>query len=188
MKITLYKTVPKLLENTVKKLSEDCFPMTGKSKKEIATHKDKFDPSVADYIGHILAFDNSELIGRVIILKRKVVYGRNDLILGGIGGVCARSDKRRGGIATKLLTRAMKELNKAGCDVAYLCTNVDNPGMVKLYKQAGFVVLGKPHTYLGKSGKLYEDKDGMLAPVNSQEIFDGIMSSNKTFYIGLGNW
>jgi hypothetical protein len=76
-----------------------------------------------------------------------------------------------------------------GCDIAYLCANVHNPGILTLYYgQIGFVPLGRPHTYRGKSGKRYTDQDGMIAPVTSPETFAQVIKDQPRFDIGRGNW
>ncbi len=60
--------------------------------------------------------------------------------------------------------------------------------MVRFYEKAGFVRLPRGHTYSGKSGKRYSENDGMIAPVSSIEKFQRIITSEKLFDIGRGNW
>ncbi len=80
----------------------------------------------------------------------------------------------------------MKTLMGWGCDVAYLCANIKESGA--LYSKAGFVSLNRPYTYIGQSGKLYEDINGMIAPVNSPDIFEEILRSEEKLHLGPGNW
>jgi len=80
------------------------------------------------------------------------------------------------------------ELQAVGCDLAYLCTDVTNPGLVRLYGQREFVPLSRPHTYLEKSGTLYTDTDAMIAPIRSSSVFGAVLRDNEPFAIGTGNW
>ena len=97
-----------------------------------------------------------------------------------------RIDKRRKGIATLVLKKGMKILKQEKCDIAHLCTDIIK--LKSLYSKFGFVPLGKKYTYIGKSGKKYIEKDGMIAPVNSVTKFKEILNSSEIFNIGLGNW
>jgi len=82
----------------------------------------------------------------------------------------------------------MDALRQAACDVAYLCTDIHDPGMVALYGRSGFVPLGRLHTFLGAPGKRYVDDDAMLAPVCSPEIFQALLRQVTPLDIGRGNW
>lgn len=143
---------------------------------------DKFC-SKRNEIGFVLSFDADELIGAVVILKRRL---KNQLILGGIGGVCVKPRFRRQSVATKMLKIAMINLKKEKCDLVYLCTDVRK--LKNLYAAVGFTPLNRPHTFLGKSGKRYTEHDAMIAPVNSPEKFKAVLNDNKPFDIGRGNW
>jgi ribosomal protein S18 acetylase RimI-like enzyme len=92
------------------------------------------------------------------------------------------------GVATALLKRAMEELNAQKCDVAYLCTDIHNPAMVKLYTGVGFVPLNKSYIYVGRSGKRYTETDGMIAPLQSNEKFDLILNGKEILDLDTGNW
>lgn len=188
MRVVVYKTIPQRLTDKVKHLDKICFPWIFQTQKARAEHKDKFTPSLKDQIGHVCAFENDKLICRVILYKRKIEFEGQPLILGGIGGVCTIPEKRRQGLATKLLKMAMTELKKSACDIAYLCADVSNPGMIKLYQKVGFTLLVRTHIFYGQSGKRYKDNDAMVAPVKSKAIFQEIMGSKKILNIGMGNW
>ncbi|MDZ7586210.1 MAG: GNAT family N-acetyltransferase [Patescibacteria group bacterium] len=188
MKIVVYKRISERLKKPVKQFDRDCFPWIYETKKRISEHQDKFSPSVKDQFSHFCALENNNLIGRVIVMKRKIKFANRPVILGGIAGVCVCPEKRKKGLATKLLKRAMAELKKTGCDIAYLCTDAGNQGFLKLYGQVGFTVLGRPQTYSGKSGKRYIDNDAMIAPVNSLTIFKQVLIAKEPLDIGAGNW
>ncbi len=134
----------------------------------------------------ILVLESDQIIGCTLLHKRKVKFDDQDVILGGIGRVCTRKDKRNQGIASMMLNEAVKILKKWGCDMAYLCANIERTG--SLYGQVGFVPLNKPYSYYGRSGKLYEENNGMIAPINSKNIFDKVLCSKENLHLGLGNW
>lgn len=186
--IKVFSTLPKALESQSKALSLACFSWAGhQTAKQKEEGKDRFC-SNPDTWRYVIAIEDNNLVGQVVVLKRNIPFDGKSIILGGIGGMCTSEDKRKHGIGAKLLAVAMKELREAGCDVCYLCTDIKKPWMVSFYRKEGFVVLGRPHTYLGKSGKRYTDHDAMIAPVNSRVKFDHIMESKLPLDIGIGNW
>lgn len=134
----------------------------------------------------LVVYEKSQIIGRISLHKRKVNFNKKDVILGGVGKVCTRRERRRQGIATLMLEEALKILKEWGCDIGYLCANVKESGL--LYAQAGFVSLNKPYTYYGCSGKLYEANNGMIAPLNSPGVFETVLNSKEKLHLGRGNW
>lgn len=109
-------------------------------------------------------------------------------MLGGIGGVGTKTEYRGKGIATKMLDLVEGILKDAGCGIGFLDADINDPKLVKIYGRIGYVVLGRDTTFFGKSGKRYTTPDGMIAPINSQEIFQEVLSDNKPFDIGTGIW
>ncbi len=186
--IKSYTSLPKDLEEKVSALKRACFnwqeKMTEKAKQE---HYDRFC-SKRDRIKYILAFESNFLIGMAIALNRKINFQNKTIYLGGIGSVCVHPHKRRKGVATALLKETVTELKNSGCDIAYLCTNVKDKGKIKLYNHFGFVPLGRSHTYLGQSGRKFEDNDAMIAPINTTSIFQEVLKDKEPFSIGVGNW
>ena len=85
-----------------------------------------------------------------------------------------------------MLRKSVESLKEWGCDIAYLCTNIEKTG--PLYSCVGFVALNKPYTYYGQSGKLYEESYGMIAPINSNDLFEEILNSKQKLHLGTGNW
>jgi len=134
----------------------------------------------------LLVFERDQIIGTTALHQRKIQFNNKDIVLGGIGNVCVQKDQRRQGTAAQMLKEAVKTLKEWGCDVAYLCANIKESGV--LYSQAGFVPLDRPYTYHGQSGKLYEDINGMIAPINSPGIFEEILRSEEKLHLGPGNW
>jgi len=60
--------------------------------------------------------------------------------------------------------------------------------VIRLYGKIGFVTLGKPYTYTGKSGKRYTENNGMIASVKSKAKFNLIRKSKKILDLGASNW
>jgi predicted GNAT family N-acyltransferase len=133
----------------------------------------------------LLVFEAKQIIGLTKLYKRKVLFSKREIILGGVGSVCTRTDKRNQGIAKSMLREAVEILKKWECDIAYLCANIE---MRSFYGQLGFVPLPKPYTYSGRSGKLYEGYKGMIAPLNSSLIFEEVLSSKQKLHLGQGDW
>jgi len=155
--------------------------MTAADRKK---HSDQFC-SQKDLISHVLAYRNQLFAGACMLFSRKV-FGDRPLLLGGIGGLFVKKEWQHQGIATAIIKKAIDQLIKEGCDLAYLCTDVDHLG--SLYEPFGFTPLKQGHTYLGKSGNRYTEYDGMLAPVKSRRLFRQIIDNPIPFDIGLGNW
>lgn len=162
-----------------------CFHRDRSPEKQ-AEHDDRFSGK-KDIDKAIVAIENGQIIGCITTLKRTITFEGENIVLGGIGAVCTHPDKRRMGISSALLAASKVELQKAGADIAYLCTDVDEEGQW-LYSKIGFVPLRRSHTYLGPSGQRYFDDDGMIAPINSPEVFKRVMASREPFDIGSGNW
>ena len=139
-----------------------------------------------DGIGYILAHADAELIGAIKLSRRAIPFAGRTIQLGGLGGVATREDWRGRGVASATTAAAIDFLRQHGCEIAYLCTNIEKLG--PLYGRVGFVPLGRPHTYLGASGKRYTDDDGMIAPVNSPVTFEAVLTAQGPFDIGRGNW
>ncbi len=135
----------------------------------------------------ILALKDGELIGMTVLFGRSVTYEGRTFALGGIGKVRVQEDWRKKGVARSMMTEAMKQLAFMQSDVAFLDTNVDS-FLGDFYREYGFVPLNKPYTFTGKSGKRYEDHDGMIAPVNSNDVFQEILSGSEPLHIGRGKW
>lgn len=176
--------LPKQYKRKVSMLLYRCF-RAGRSSRQRAVGRDQYCDNPFAYI---LALEKKTLKGVVLLYKKNIKHGGKSIILGGIGGVCTKKKERKRGIATSLLKRAMQCLKSEGCDVAYLCTDVKNPENVRLYGKLGFVKLDKPYTYLGKSGKRYTERNGMVAPVRSRAKFNLIRKGKETLDLGISNW
>lgn len=134
----------------------------------------------------VIAFLDEKPVGYIRLFKRIIHSNGKYILLGGIGGVCTDPQEQRKGVATQMLKTAIEELKKEGCDIAYLCTNSET--LEQLYGRVGFVPLNHPYTYVGKSGKKYTDTDGMIAPINSQKIFQQVLNKKDPFDLEGMNW
>lgn len=136
----------------------------------------------------VLAIEQGEVIGVVELFRRQIVFDGETLSLGGVGGVVTAEKRRRRGVATALLKMGMEDFRAQNFDLAFLCADVNNPAMVKLYGRVGFVPLGKPYVYRGESGAEYVEHNGMIAPVNSNDKFRHILRGKGILDIGVGAW
>jgi predicted acetyltransferase len=157
-----------------------------KTQREKIEHDQKYC-SQKDIKKWILVFEENKIIGMLAVFQRQIKFQHKNISLGGIGKVQVRDDKRRQGIASKMMSLAIKQLEKLNCDVAYLCTRLDS-FLADFYAKYGFIKLGKPYTFLSSIGKRYTENDGMLAPIKSQQIFKQILKDPKPLNLGTGNW
>jgi predicted acetyltransferase len=181
------KVLNKLTKEFVKNIKrfefENFYTQEERTSEHQEKEKEKFFSQPKAWI---LVFEANKIIGRMMLYKRSITFNEKDIILGGIGGVCTRHDKRNQGVATMMLERAMKIIKKWDCDIAYLCAEIEKKGA--LYEQVGFVPLNRPYTFFGRSGKLHEQNNGMIAPINSREIFEEVLRSKEKLHLGNGNW
>jgi predicted N-acetyltransferase YhbS len=183
--VTIYETLSGDLHRQFERMQEISFfgeDFPADQQQEFA---DRFC-SAADTIGYVLALSRDMVIGGVQLSRRQIDFHGQAIQLGGLGGVATLPEWRRRGVASAVVAAAMEELGRRGCDIAYLCTDIANLG--GLYGRAGFVPLGRVHTYLGASGVRYRDEDGMIAPVNSPALFAAVLADTVPFDIGRGNW
>ncbi len=189
VKLTIHPSfLPTLIARSVTELDLLCFRHHGEpTDKQHADGHDRFCSS-GDLLYYILAMENGRLIGETRVFKRTIVYNGQKIVLGGIGSVATHPDKRKQGIATRMVRRGMDLLAKKHCDVAYLCADTHSLKALEFYEEFGFRRLLQNHTYVGRSGKRYIDTDGMIAPVGSKILFEKIFSTAVPFDIGVGNW
>ncbi|PIP88023.1 hypothetical protein COW80_02625, partial [Candidatus Beckwithbacteria bacterium CG22_combo_CG10-13_8_21_14_all_01_47_9] len=70
--------------------------------------------------------------------------------------------------------------------IALLCTDIKK--LSQLYGPVGFVPLGRDYRATGLSGKIYLDSGGMIAPVNSPEIFRQVLDDKEILDIQGQDW
>jgi predicted GNAT family N-acyltransferase len=184
MDVRLYSEISgDLAANVDLFIAQNFYTEKAMTPKLLAEEEEKFHSKPNAWI---LVFEKDQIIGTTALHQRKIQFNKQDIILGGIGRVCTRKDRRRQGIAALMLKDAIKTLKSWGCDVAYLCANTKESGV--LYERAGFIPLSKSYTYNGRSGKVYEESNGMIASLTSQSIFKEIIASKQKLHLGPGNW
>jgi ribosomal protein S18 acetylase RimI-like enzyme len=188
MKIQVSDEIPNAHAQRVAQLLSQCFSAAGWSRQRLLEHDDRFC-SQGDAWRHLMALNDADtVVGFATVYTRQIERNGMSVKLGGLGDVCTAPEWRRRGIATAIAAAATAELEHANCDIAYLCAAVDDPGIVRLYGQSGFVPLRRPHTFFGRSGRLYEDDDAMVAPICNRALFEDVLTDTKPFHIGTGNW
>ena len=184
IKIKFFHAVSGKIQKELKQFElENFYREEERTPEYLAEEKDKYFSKPKAWL---LVFEEDQIVGSIKLHKRNVKFNNKDVTLGGLGGVCTRKDKRRLGIAAMMIEEGMKTLRKWGCDVAYLCANIEESG--SLYPRASFIYMKKPYTYYGQSGKLYEETNGMVAPVKSLDLFKEILNSEQKLHLGKGNW
>jgi predicted GNAT family N-acyltransferase len=137
---------------------------------------------------HVLALEKGKVIGVAKLFKRSIVFNGETIVVGGIGSVTTKQNRRRKGVATAVLRRSMEDFRMRKFDMAFLCANVHNSALIRLYGQVGFVPLGKPYTYRGRSCTEHVDHNGMVAPVIAMDMFKDVVSAEEHLNIGKGSW
>jgi predicted GNAT family N-acyltransferase len=182
-----FKLFPKLTDELADRvdqfIAENFYAEGERTPVLLAEEEEKFYSLPKEWL---LAFEDEQIIGTIALHKRRIQFDDKDIVLGGIGRVCTRKDRRRQGIANQMLKEAVQTLREWDCDMAFLCANVKQSG--DLYAQRGFVLLNKPYTYSGWSGKLHEESNGMIAPLNSIGVFEEVLHSTEKLHLGSGNW
>jgi ribosomal protein S18 acetylase RimI-like enzyme len=181
--VRLEEHIPKQHSEGVAALVAGCFRVAVSR----PDHADRFC-SQGDAWRYVLATADDTVVGFATIYRRSIVWEGETVALGGLGDVCTDPGWRHRGVATAMVRLAMAELERVGSQLAYLCAAVDDPGILHLYGQVGFVPLRRAHTYDGNSGRRYSDTDGMIAPVGSPRVFKDIMRSDEPLHLGRGNW
>ena len=178
----VFNTLPPEYKEQTEKISAESYTPGTKPTPE---HLDTY---CSTPFAWVIAVENSVVVGRIKLFKREIKAKGQATLLGGIGGVYTKIAYRNRGVAKAMMKEAMKKLQSENCDIAYLCTEINNPKLVQLYSHFGFVLLNKPYVFQGKSGKLYEEKDGMIAPLCSDEIFGAVVTNEEKLNLGVGNW
>ena len=179
--------LPAALAESMARLDQQSVDELGLTDATLREFGDRFC-SEADISGDVVAVHDDAVIGMVLVYRRALPRAGQPVVLGGIGSVYVAPAQRGRGIARRLVQTAMSELARAGCDLAFLCADLQNPQLLRLYGGVGFVALGRPYTYAGASGARYSGEDGMLAPVCSPAIFAELLHQAEPLEIGRGNW
>lgn len=90
------KIFPKLSDTLAERVSrfglENFYTEEEKTPEYLVAEEERFCSQPEAWL---LVFEGDQIIGRILLYKRKVMFNNRDLILGGVGGVCTRKDKRK---------------------------------------------------------------------------------------------
>jgi len=101
---------------------------------------------------YILAFNNSELIGRVGIIDRLVLVADKQIRVGGISGVITKKEWRNNGVGNTLVTEAVKVIkDKLNASFGLLLCRQEVSGF---YDKLGWNVNNFPTTFDQPEGKM----------------------------------
>lgn len=142
---------------------------------------------IAKPFGYIFATDKSEIIGRLALFKRQIKFANQDIILGGMGGVCVSTAYRHQGVATIMLQQGLSILCNEKCDVA--CLNVDlEKKIYGVYEKLGFRMMEREISFGNIHGEVIREHGTMFIPICSTTIYNVIMDSTETFHYGKRYW
>lgn len=154
---------------------------TGVSDQE--AEEDFYHPQSAQ----VLAYIGAELVGWAGIHETEQEFEGKKIRLGGYG-ICTHPGWQGRGIASKVSQEAMEYLKNKGCEVGFLSIDPSNIASLKLHQKNGFVILPREFSWTNSKGEVKKDTGGMIAPINSQELFKYVFNGKDTLYIGNGYW
>lgn len=145
------------------------------------------DNFIAEPFAYLFAMVNEQFISRVALFKRTVQFGGQDILVGGIGGVCVTTLHRHHGIASSMIKRALVILRGEACDVA--CLNVDlTKNTYHLYEKLGFTLMERDISFENIRGEMIHEEGTMFISLASPEKYHLLMTSSLTFHYGRGYW
>lgn len=173
----------------LEKLTEEQGKIFSAFLKEHFTEIDWNDPDMPEWYWnpaqvHLMAYEGDELVGVAHITKRVTTVDNQEIVLACFGGLVVSQEHRGKGIASELIKKRFEIACDWKADVAFLNTAKRN---CEFFAKFGFERMNHNYSFKGKSGKVIEDDNGMLAPLNSAEKFKLVMTSLEPLYIGEGN-
>jgi GNAT superfamily N-acetyltransferase len=136
---------------------------------------------------HVLAYLGDELVGWACVHITQQIFQDKRIKLGGYG-ICTHTNYQGQGVGSLVSKKAMEYLKDNGVEVAFLSVDLDKETSIAFHKKNGFVMLPQNYSWTNVSGQLKEDRGAMIAPVNSQELFEYILKENEVLYVGNGYW
>lgn len=136
---------------------------------------------------HVLAYFGDKLVAWAGVHIVEQTFQGISIKLGGYG-ICVHTNYQGQGIGSTVSKRAMEYLQNNGVDVAFLSVDLEKEVPLALHKKNGFVTLSQKFSWTNSKGQLKEDSGAMIAPVNSQELFEFILNGNEVLYVGNGYW
>jgi predicted acetyltransferase len=142
---------------------------------------------IAEPFAYLFATVKNELISRVALFKREIIFDNQPVLVGGMGGVCVTKLYRHHGVASSMLKRALVVLRSEKCDVG--CLNVDlDKKIYGIYEKLGFTMMSREISFENISGEIIHELGTMFIPICSEEKYNLIRQSTSTFHYGKGYW
>lgn len=113
---------------------------------------------IAEPFAYLFAMSGLEMISRVALLKREVVFAGQKIMVGGIGGVCVAIKYRHHGLVSSMLKRALLVLREQKCDVVYLHVDPSKKAY-PVYEKLGFKMID-------------QEKSIIFTPLSTTEKFE----------------
>jgi len=144
---------------------------------------------IAEGFGWIFAYENRLIVGQVELHSRTVLFEGKKVSLGGLGGTCVTAAARNRGIAKAMVEKGLKILkHEKKSDLACLNADIEHHRNGGLYDQLGFRLMERRISFEDAYGKTRYDIGELFIPLCSQETYDFIMKSDRTFHLGRGYW
>jgi predicted acetyltransferase len=142
---------------------------------------------IAEPFAYLFAFIGKEIISRLALYKREIMFSGQKILVGGIGGVCVTSAHRHHGVASSMLKRALLILREEKCDIA--CLNVDlDKKIYGIYEKLGFKMMDRVISFENVSDEITHEPGSMFIALESPEKYALVMESTETFHYGKGYW
>ncbi len=134
---------------------------------------------------HLFLYLRDKLVGAASITFRNIQLENQNIKIAGFGGLAIAKQHRGKGYAKLIIQKRLDVAKNEAADIAFLNTDIKKLG--ELFEKFGFKKIPSSYSFISKSGNRVKENDGMIAPVNSQKIFDKIMNSDKPLFIGKSN-
>jgi ribosomal protein S18 acetylase RimI-like enzyme len=177
--VELVKKPNKAQKEQIAKLQQEVFSHI--DEKEIK--EDFYHPESA----HVLAYLDNELVAWAGVHTTQQIFQGKSIRLGGYG-ICVHCNYQGRGIGSLISKKAMEYLKNEGIEVAFLSVDLDKKASVAFHKKIGYKLLSRKFSWTNSKGELKEDYGGMIAPLNSQELFEFIKNGNDVLSVGNGCW
>jgi ribosomal protein S18 acetylase RimI-like enzyme len=165
----------------IKELQKECFSHVSREEVE--------DCFIAEGFGWIFAYENGLIVGQVELHDRTVLFEGRQVSLGGLGGTCVTAAARNRGVAKAIVKKGLEILrHEKKNDVACLNADVEHYPGGGLYHQLGFRLMKRKVSFEDVYEETRYDIGELFIPLCSQETYDFIMESDRTFHLGRGYW
>lgn len=110
----------------------------------------------------LMLWEDNRLVGSVSVVKRRVSFAGQSLIIGGVGNLGVKREFQNKGYARFLLKRAKELIKKEEINLGLLFCGEDR---TRLYKKVGYERMEKYATYYSGS-KLKKERVAMFLPIH----------------------